>query len=67
MHGCQGDERCRLIDALVVAPDVCSWRLSRVGRGLSVDEVRDRMHLMVEAILATATVVRRVAIGTAAP
>lgn len=50
----QRDERCRLIDTLVVATDVYSWKLLRVDRGLSVDEVRDRMHLMTEAILVAA-------------
>ena len=52
------DDRCRLIDVLVVATDVYSWKLLRVDRGLSVDEVRDRMHLMTDAILASATAVQ---------
>ncbi len=50
-----GDDRCRLIDGLVVATDVYSWKLLRMDRGLSVDGVHDRMLLMTEAILAAAT------------
>jgi AcrR family transcriptional regulator len=46
--------RSRLIDVLVVATDVYSWKLLRVDRGLSVDDVHDRMRLMSEAILAGA-------------
>lgn len=45
-------ERSRLIDALVVATDVYSWKLLRVDRKLSVEEVHDRMLLMTNAILA---------------
>ncbi len=45
-------ERSRLIDALVVATDMYGWKLLRRDRGLSVDEVRDRMLLMTSAILA---------------
>jgi len=45
-------ERSRLIDALVVATDVYAWKLLRRDRGLSVDEVRDRMLLMTSALLA---------------
>jgi AcrR family transcriptional regulator len=44
-------ERSRLIDALVVATDVYSWKLLRRDRGLSVDDVRDRMLLMTNAVL----------------
>jgi AcrR family transcriptional regulator len=44
-------ERSRLIDALVVATDVYSWKLLRRDRGLTVDEVRDRMLLMTNAVL----------------
>jgi AcrR family transcriptional regulator len=51
------DDRCRVIDALVVATDVYSWKLLRMDRGLPVDEVHDRMHLMTEAILAAAIAV----------
>ena len=46
--------RSRLIDVLVVATDVYSWKLLRLDRGLSVDDVHDRMLLMSEAILAGA-------------
>jgi AcrR family transcriptional regulator len=46
--------RSRLIDVLVVATDVYSWKLLRLDRGLSVDGVHDRMRLMSEAILAGA-------------
>jgi AcrR family transcriptional regulator len=45
-------ERSRLLDALVVATDVYSWKLLRVDRKLSVQDVHDRMLLMVNAILA---------------
>lgn len=45
-------ERSRLVDALAVATDVYGWKLLRRDRGLSVDEVRDRMLLMTSAILA---------------
>jgi AcrR family transcriptional regulator len=48
------DERIRLIDVLVVATDVYAWKLLRLDRGLSVDDVRDRMLLMTEALLAGA-------------
>lgn len=44
-------KRSRLIDVLVVATDVYAWKLLRRDRGLSVDDVRDRMQLMTEAIL----------------
>ena len=37
------DARCRLIDVLVVATDVYAWKLMRLDRGLSVDDVHDRM------------------------
>ena len=46
--------RSRLIDVLVVATDVYSWKLLRLDRRLSVDDVHDRMRLMSEAILAGA-------------
>jgi AcrR family transcriptional regulator len=46
--------RCRLIDVLVVATDVYAWKLLRLDRGLSVDDVHDRMCLMTEALLAGA-------------
>jgi AcrR family transcriptional regulator len=48
------DERTRFIDVLVVATDVYTWKLLRLDRGLSVDDVRDRMLLMTEALLAGA-------------
>jgi AcrR family transcriptional regulator len=44
-------QRCRLVDVLVVATDVYSWKLLRLDRGLGVDDVRDRMALMTEAAL----------------
>ena len=43
--------RSRLVDVLVVATDVYCWKLLRRDRGLSVDQVHDRMTLMTEAIL----------------
>lgn len=46
--------RSRLIDVLVVATDVYTWKLLRLDRGLSIDGVHDRMRLMSEAILAGA-------------
>jgi AcrR family transcriptional regulator len=46
-------ERARLVDVLVVATDVYSWKLLRLDRGLSVNEVHDRMLLMVEAVTGT--------------
>ncbi|UXA18900.1 TetR/AcrR family transcriptional regulator [Mycobacterium sp. SMC-4] len=45
--------RTRLVDALVVATDVYCWKLLRRDRGLSVDEVLDRMLLMTEALTGT--------------
>ena len=47
-------ERVRLVDVLVVATDVYAWKLLRLDRGLSVDDVADRMVLMTEALLAQA-------------
>lgn len=47
--------RARLIDVLVVATDVYAWKLLRHDRGLSVDDVHDRMLLMAQAILAAPT------------
>lgn len=43
--------RARLIDVLVVATDVYAWKLLRLDRGLSVDEVCDRMMFMTDALL----------------
>jgi AcrR family transcriptional regulator len=45
-------ERSRLVDALVVATDVYTWKLLRRDRGLSVEDVRDRMMLISNAVLA---------------
>ena len=47
----QTAQRSRLIDVLVVATDVYAWKLLRLDRGLSVDDVGDRMLLMTEALL----------------
>jgi hypothetical protein len=44
-------ERARLVDALVVATDVYSWKLLRRDRRLGVDDVRDRMFLLATAVL----------------
>ena len=44
-------ERSRLIDVLVVATDVYTWKLLRFDRGLSVGDVADRMLLMTEGLL----------------
>lgn len=49
----QPAERDRLIDVLVVATDVYTWKLLRQDRGLSVGDVSDRMLLMAEALLTT--------------
>ena len=45
-------ERSRVIDVLVVATDVYSWKLLRRDRGLSVDDVCDRMLFLADAVLA---------------
>jgi AcrR family transcriptional regulator len=47
----EGAARSRIIDVLVVATDVYAWKLLRLDRRLSVDEVRDRMSLMTDALL----------------
>lgn len=47
----QPAERTRLVDVLVVATDVYTWKLLRHDRGLSVGDVSDRMLLMAEALL----------------
>ncbi|MFI5510004.1 TetR/AcrR family transcriptional regulator [Mycobacterium sp. NPDC051804] len=47
--------RSRLVDMLVVATDVYTWKLLRHDRGLSVDDVSDRMLLMTEALLTAPT------------
>jgi AcrR family transcriptional regulator len=44
-------ERARIIDALVVVTDVYCWKLLRRDRGLTVEDVRDRMLLLSEAVL----------------
>jgi AcrR family transcriptional regulator len=49
----QAAVRTRLVDVLVVATDVYAWKLLRLDRGLSADDVHDRMLLMTEALLAT--------------
>jgi AcrR family transcriptional regulator len=61
------DDRCRLVDALVVATDVYAWKLLRLDRGLPADAVHDRMQLMTEAILAAATGVAQRAIEGRGP
>jgi AcrR family transcriptional regulator len=48
----QAAARTRLVDVLVVATDLYTWKLLRIDRGLSVDDVHDRMLLMTEALLA---------------
>lgn len=44
-------DRARLLDVLVVATDVYTWKLLRRDRKLSVSDVRDRMVLMTDSIL----------------
>jgi AcrR family transcriptional regulator len=44
-------ERARIIDALVVVTDLYCWKLLRRDRGLAVEEVRDRMLLLTDAVL----------------
>ena len=44
--------RDELIDLLVVATDVYTWKLLRRDRGLSRDETENRMHHLVSALLA---------------
>jgi AcrR family transcriptional regulator len=44
-------ERDRIIDALVVATDVYSWKILRRDRELTVAEVRNRMLLMTDGVL----------------
>ncbi len=44
-------DRDRIIDALVVATDVYSWKLLRRDRGLTVAEVHNRMLLMIDGVL----------------
>lgn len=46
------DQRQRLVDVLVIATDIYSWKLLRVDRDLPVDVVHDRMKFLTEAILA---------------
>ncbi|WP_082949507.1 TetR/AcrR family transcriptional regulator [Mycobacterium sp. ACS4331] len=45
--------REHLLDALVVVTDVYCWKLLRRDRGLSDEEVFDRMSLMTEALTGT--------------
>lgn len=56
----QAAARTRLVDVLVVATDLYAWKLLRIDRGLSADDVHDRMLLMTEALL-TATDLAKVA------
>lgn len=56
-------ERARIIDALVVVTDVYCWKLLRRDRGLTVEDVRDRMLLLSEAVLS----VSREAVGRSRP
>jgi AcrR family transcriptional regulator len=56
----QAAARTRLVDVLVVATDLYAWKLLRIDRGLSVDDVHDLMLLMTEALL-TATDLAKVA------
>jgi AcrR family transcriptional regulator len=53
----------RLIDALVVATDVYCWKLLRRDRGLTTDDVRDRMQFMADAVLAASQAAHRPAQG----
>ncbi len=48
----QAATRLRMVDVLVVATDVYAWKLLRLDRGLSVDDVHDRMSFMTETLLA---------------
>ncbi|OBK11008.1 hypothetical protein A5636_14690 [Mycobacterium asiaticum] len=43
--------RDRMIDALVVSTDVYCWKLLRLDRGLTVEDVCDRMQFMTGAVL----------------
>lgn len=52
------DTRSRVVDALVVATDVYCWKILRRDRKLSVPEVRDRILLLTEAVLAHETSLR---------
>ena len=42
----------RLVDLLVVATDVYTWKLLRRDRRLSVARTRERMEALVRAVLA---------------
>lgn len=48
----QAATRLRMVDVLVVATDVYAWKLLRLDRGLSVQDVHDRMSFMTETLLA---------------
>lgn len=52
------DTRSRVVDALVVATDVYCWKILRRDRKLSVPDVRDRILLLTEAVLAHETSLR---------
>jgi hypothetical protein len=45
-----GPEREEMIDMLVIATDVYTWKLLRRDRGLKRDVVRERMTKLVEAV-----------------
>lgn len=47
----QPGARARIVDALVVATDLYTWKLLRRDRMLSADEVLERMQFMTDAIL----------------
>lgn len=49
------ERREELLDLLVVATDVYTWKLLRRDRGLSRDRTEHRINTLVDAILATAT------------
>jgi predicted acylesterase/phospholipase RssA len=48
-----------LIELLVVATDVYTWKLLRVDRGLSRATAERRMRILVDAVLASATTPRK--------
>ncbi|MGO4301239.1 TetR/AcrR family transcriptional regulator [Leifsonia sp. RAF41] len=51
LPGADTGERDTLIDLLVVATDVFTWKLLRRDRGLSAEETAHRMHRLVAAVL----------------
>lgn len=46
--------RSRVVDALVVATDLYSWKLLRRDRDLGIEDVFDRIQLMTDGVLRTA-------------